>query len=224
MNRRSFLKGSILTAAGWRWDQTSSLPTRHVILIVNGNGVRKKEYYEDAGLSPNIHRMANEGFVFTEDQCDSVASHAAAFSELVQGLEDYTYLHCSLSHRIPRIMYERRPRVLVVHETGHDVGHESYEKYLDAVKATDQKVGRIFDWVNNHRYFSQNTAIVLRPVFGRDDEINPAGELHHSEGFYYAHRVARIFWGPEFRRGVDSRTVVNRRDMGPALEELFGNT
>jgi hypothetical protein len=221
MNRRSFLKGSILTAAGWRWDRPSSLQTRHVILIVNGNGVRKKEYYEDAGLSPNIRRMANEGFVFTEDHCDSVASHTAAFAELVQGLPDPTYLHCRFSQRIPTIMHQRRPRILVVHETGPDAGHESYERYLDAVKTTDRNVGRIFDWVKSDRYFTQNTAIVLRPVFGRDDEINAAGELHHSEGFYYAHRVASIFWGPEFSAGVDSRTVINRRYMGPALARLL---
>ena len=222
MNRRSFLGASILTAAGWKWNPKSATPTRHVIFVVNGNGIRKKEYYEDAGLSPNIQRLAHEGFVFTEDHCDSVASHAAAFAELVQGLRDYTYLDGSLSHRIPSIMRQHRPRILLVHETGHDAGHQSYEKYLDAVKASDRNVGRIFDWVKSHPYFGQNTAIVLRPEFGRDDEINSAGQLHHSEGFYYAHRVARIFWGPEFRRGVDSRTVINRRDMGPALAKLLG--
>jgi hypothetical protein len=223
MNRRSFLKGSILAATGLRLNQTRPLKTRHLIFIVNGNGVRKKEYYEDAALSPNIHRMTSEGFVFTEDHCDSVASHAAAFAELVRGLPDYLYLNCRSSQLIPTIMHERRPRILVLHETGHDVGHESYEKYLDAVKATDQRAGRIFDWVKNDRYFSQNTAIVLRPEFGRDDEINSSGELHHSEGFYYAHRVARIFWGPDVTPGVDRTRVINRRDMAPMLAELVNH-
>ena len=223
MNRRSFLKASMLAATSVRLDQTRGLKTRHLIFIVNGNGVRKKEYYEDAALSPNIHRMASEGFVFTEDHCDSVASHAGAFAELVQGLPDHLYLNCSSSHLVPAIMHERMPRILVLHETGHDVGHESYEKYLEAVRATDRKVGRIFDWVKNDRYFSQNTAIILRPEFGRDDEINSAGELHHSEGFYCAHRVARIFWGPDVTPGVDTTTVINRRDMAPMLARLVNH-
>ena len=53
------------------------------------------------------------------------------------------------------------------------------------------------------------------------DEVNRYGELHHSEGFYYTHRVASVYWGPDFNVGVDKRTVVNRRDVAPTLLKLF---
>ena len=65
-------------------------------------------------------------------------------------------------------------------------------------------------------------AIIIRPDFGRDDEVNAQGELHHSEGFYYTHRVASIFWGPDFRKGVDRKTVMNRRDLSPIIATLLG--
>jgi hypothetical protein len=48
------------------------------------------------------------------------------------------------------------------------------------------------------------------------------GSLHHSYGFYYTHRVASIFWGPEFNRGVDQKTVVRAVDMAPTLTNIFG--
>jgi len=38
--------------------------TEHLIFVVNGNGLRKKDYYEDASISPNTRRVADEGFVF----------------------------------------------------------------------------------------------------------------------------------------------------------------
>ena len=235
MNRRSFLSRISLSAAAL-YLPSQSARTQHLILIVNGGGARKKDYYEDPVLAPNIRRLAGEGFVFEEDHCERVASHDAAFAELLQGREaaagtsraypsilDYIgngrQVHSLRA--IPRIMQHYRPRVLVCREMAHDIGHSGYEKYLGAVKATDDAVGKIFDWVKTHPYFRQNTAIVIRPEFGRDDEVNEHGHLHHSYGFYYTHRVASIFWGPDFNQGIDRQTVITSLDMAPTLAQVF---
>ena len=235
MNRRSFLGQTAFGAAGFFL--SSQRPrTRHLIFIVNG-AARKKDYYEDEFLSPNIRRLADEGFVFEEDHCERIASHDLAFAELLSGRESipdnrpypniFDYLNCkkwicpSLG-LVPEIMDAHKPPILVCRETAHDAGHDSYEKYLRAVKATDAGVGRLFDWIKAHPDFSQNTAIVIRPEFGRDDEVNGQGQLHHSEGFYYTHRVASIFWGPDFKQGVDRKTIIRRLDMTPTLAALFG--
>jgi arylsulfatase A-like enzyme len=63
---------------------------------------------------------------------------------------------------------------------------------------------------------------VIRPEFGRDDEVNEHGQLHHSYGFYSTHRVASIFWGPDFNQGVNRTTVVSAVDLTPTLAKLFG--
>src|SRR6266850_2617365 len=104
--------------------------TKHLIFIVNGNGVRKKDYYEDASLSPNTRQIAEEGFVFTEDHCDSVSSHCDALAELLDGLPAYRYMNFSWARLVPNLMRELKPNVLVLHETGDDVGHDSYQEYL----------------------------------------------------------------------------------------------
>jgi len=121
--------------------------TEHLIFVVNGNGLRKKDYYEDASISPNTRRIAEEGFVFTEDHCDSVASHCDALAELLDDLPEYRYLNFSWSDTVPALMHELKPQILVLHDTTHDVGHDAYKEYLKAVKETDDKVGRLFDWV-----------------------------------------------------------------------------
>lgn len=194
------------------------LQTRHLIFIVNGGGARKKDYYEDATLAPNVRRIANEGFVFEEDHCDTVSSHDAAFIELVRGTN---YRYVESLRLIPSTMQKDKPGILVCRELTHDVGHDGYEEYLRSIRMADERIGTIFDWVKNDSYYSGNTAIIIRPEFGRDDEVNQYGQLHHSYGYYYTHRVASIFWGPDFSPGVDKTTVINRTDMAPMLARLF---
>ena len=198
------------------------------------SGVRKTEYYEDARRSPNIHRLVREGFVFEQDHCERVASHEIAFAEVLQGREwsrrvayptilDYAGAGIQTnSIRNAAALLERyQPRLVVCRETAHEAGHQGYEGYLRAARDTDIGVGRLFDWVKQHPYFSRNTAIVIRPDFGRDDEVNEHGQLHHSYGFPSTHRVATIFWGPDFNRGVDRSTVIQAMDMAPTLARLF---
>jgi arylsulfatase A-like enzyme len=236
MNRRSFLSHTVFCSGTLYFPWPRTVRTEHVILIVNGGGTRKKEYYEDASLSPNIRRLAREGFVFEEDHCETVSSHDAAFAELLQGRTfdrgapayptalDYIGdgAWTPTLESIPRMMQRRRPRILVCRETVHDVGHDDYEGYLRAVRATDLAIGKVFDWIRSDPYFHDNTAIVVRPEFGRDDELNAHGELHHSYGFYCTHRVASIFWGPDFNRGIDRKTIIKSIDMAPTLARLFG--
>ena len=239
MHRRLFLKQSSLGAAGCAL-ATPARPrhTEHLIFIVNGGGARKKDYYENDSLCPNIRKIASEGFVFEEDHCERIASHNAAFRELLTGqewLDDgpaaypniFDYLNARFQivrsiRSVPAVMRTYKPRIIVCRKTDHDVGHRSYEEYLRVIRATDLEVGKVFDWVKNHAYFGRNTAIVIRPEFGRDDEVNHSGQLHHSEGFYCTHRVASIFWGPDFVTGVDRTTVISRLDMAPTLASLFG--
>src|SRR5439155_967791 len=96
------------------------------------------------------------------------------------------------------------------------------QDYLRSIQTTDGAIGRVFDWVKHHPRFSRHTAIVFRPEFGRDDIVNEHGQLHHSYGFDSTHRVATIFWGPDFNRGVDEKTVIRTVDMAPTLATLFG--
>ena len=232
MNRRSFLLQT--TFGGAALFRSKEAPrTKHLILIVSG-GARKKDYYENEMLCPNIRKLASEGFVFEEDHCERVSSHDAAFMEMLTGRADgrtrpnlFDYLNVEFRvvpslGLVPEIMQTHKPRILVCRETGHDLGHESYEEYLRVVRGTDSAVSNLVQWLKNHRDFSDNTAVVFRPEFGRDDEVNRNGQLHHSEGFYYTHRVASIFWGPDFKRGVDRTTVISRLDLAPTLTTIFG--
>jgi hypothetical protein len=233
MRRRTFF--SIVPGLAILGGRPGRQPTTEcVILIVNGGGVRKKEYYEDAHIARNMRRIAAESFVFEQDHCEHVGSHETAFAELLHGREcvsgrsyptmlDYIGRGVAVDRieEVPQLLQRTRPRIIVCRLTAHDVGHQSYEDYLKTASATDEAIGRLFDFIKHSPDFSRNTSIVIRPEFGRDDELSANGQLHHSYGFYYTHRVASIFWGPDFNQGVDRKTIITALDMAPTLAKLF---
>lgn len=132
-------------------------------------------------------------------------------------------------HVLPQIMKEFKPRMLLWQQTGHDAGHGAggylrqetgWIDYAKVCRTTDEQIGRIFDFIKNDPYFSKNTTIVMRPEFGRDDEVNLYGEIHHSTGYYYAHRSASTFWGPDIKVG-NSGLVVSRYDISKTIDAMF---
>src|SRR5947209_7226265 len=158
MNRRAFLSHLPVYSAGLCLPALGGWSTKHLIFIVNG-AARKKDYYENPSIARNVRRLAGEGFVFEEDHCEQVASHEAAFAALVEGLPAFSYTDSLRT--VTQLMHRVRPRILVCREMSPDVGHESFEAYLAAVRSTDDAIGGILDWVKGHPYFSQNTTVVV---------------------------------------------------------------
>lgn len=356
MNRRSFFTNAGLAGGAMALNglQASAAPatynfkTKHVIWIINGNGSRKKEWYEKADLSPNYARLVKEGFVYEEDNNDTVSKHGDSWTELITGnayqantplfptlhhyirkahndqatnywivngvsyyrqwrynnkyytphpdyqentrptsltathiywpdmkrtprqiveeempdmghtpqekkqLEEFVdatlkarLWEFNLKHQpiprdpfvgdavglalIPHVLKTFKPKVIMYQQVGHDTGHGNggflrqqtgYFEYEKVCKTTDEQLGKIIDFVKSDPYFRENTAIVVRPEFGRDDEINMYGEVNHSDGYYQCHRSASIFWGPDFKVGK-SKLRVDRKDMCPTLAQIF---
>lgn len=130
---------------------------------------------------------------------------------------------------IPHVMRTFKPKMLIFQQVGHDTGHGNggylrqqtgWFEYEKVVRTTDEQLGQIIDFVKNDPYFSKNTAIVIRPEFGRDDEINMYGEINHTNGYYQCHRSGTIWWGPDFKPGK-SNLLTNRMDMVPTICRMF---
>src|SRR5262245_37926841 len=117
MNRRSFLNGFIV-GTGSRFLSPPGPRTEHLVFINLGGGVRKKDYYENAALSPNINRLARQAFVFEEDHCERVASHEEAFAELLRGdvLHSVGTMQVDSIDQVSDAMRRYRPRILVCRE------------------------------------------------------------------------------------------------------------
>lgn len=358
MNRRGFITSATGMAAlgsmapeAFSAPAASGLKTKHIIMIINGNGARKKEYFERSDTAIHIKRMVDRSTVFTEDHGNNVSNHGVMYTEFLTGLDvssdqplfptykhyarkangdsalNYWYLNPVAYYRqwrfhrkyytsapgygtdtrgvsmqaqdlffedqkksaaelvsqqfpddmgltapekkkieefvagvlqkrswepnikakfpqrtpmkeeghalalVPQVLQAFKPRIITVQMVAHDTGHGAggylrdetgYLEYSAVAKSTDEMIGQIFDFVTKDPYFSQNTAIVVRPETGRDDEVNLYGEIHHTDGYYYAHRPASIWYGPDFKEGQILKEVVNRMDMCPTLAFLMG--
>lgn len=130
---------------------------------------------------------------------------------------------------VPHVLQTFKPKMVIYQQVGHDTGHGNggylrqqtgYFEYEKVCKTTDEQLGQLIDFIQKDPYFSKNTAIVVRPEFGRDDEINMYGEINHSQGYYQCHRSASIWWGPDFKPGK-SNLLVNRMDVVPTLCRIF---
>ena len=107
MNRRHFLKAGVAAGAGavaspgWAgafemypsgFDQGSMwLPaspdfkTRHVVLVILGNGARRKDVLHDPTMAPALRRLMAEGTVFSDDYGETATLHGPMVSELLTG-------------------------------------------------------------------------------------------------------------------------------------------
>ncbi len=87
MNRRDFLKnaglaaGSAFAMEGLSFgaphvsEITHDFKTKHLIWIINGNGSRKMDWYENPTLSPNYARLAKSAFVYTNSHNETISHH-----------------------------------------------------------------------------------------------------------------------------------------------------
>ena len=102
MNRRRFLGAAGVAALGLGGsanrllaatpDRTAvvpdaSLKTKHLVVILYGNGCRKKDTVEDRAHAPHMARMMDAGSVFTEDFGETANLHGYMYTEMLTGRE-----------------------------------------------------------------------------------------------------------------------------------------
>ncbi len=324
-----------------------SLRTKHLVVILYGNGCRKKDVVEDPAHAPHMARMAREGAVCTEDFGETANLHGYMYTEMLTGREtvsehplyptwteiarkelggspnDYWMLqgvsyyrswvwdrkHWSahpegglrfgansltmnkvfhpdetrspaelvraslepgLGHtrrsladaeewigdaarrriatpastrtsvverEVPvgdaqcfeiakHLLRDFRPKLITIQMLALDDAHADagfwdydtdFGQYRRHIALTDELIGNLWDFIQADPALRDTTSILLRPECGRDDEVNAYGQLHHSQGNYYAHNVWTLAVGPDFQPGAVFPEKVMRRDFCPTV-------
>lgn len=348
---RLFANGPAVEVERERTVPDRSLKTKHLVVVIYGNGCRKKDTVEDPEHTPQMARMMAEGSVCTEDFGETANLHGYMYTELLTGREtvsehplyptwteivrrelggspnDYwmlqgvsyyrswvydrkhwsahrdgglrfgansltmnkifhddqrrspaelvrAHLEPGLGHtrrsrqevedwiadalarrldlpastRTPlvdrevplgdgqcfeiakRLLADFRPKLITIQMLALDDAHADagfwdydtdYEQYRQHLAATDELLGNLHDFIRADPALRDTTSILLRPECGRDDEVNAYGQLHHSQGNYYAHNVWTLGVGPDFRRGARFGEQVGRRDLCPTVAYLL---
>jgi hypothetical protein len=98
MHRREFIKvgaaGVTSSMLGLRGLALSAacpaLATRHGVVIIYGNGVRKKDVVDNPSRAPHHERIAAQGTLFTDDFNDTAELHGYMSTELLTGRDAST--------------------------------------------------------------------------------------------------------------------------------------
>jgi hypothetical protein len=96
MDRRDFLKVGAAGVASFMhrttslWAAYTDLATRHAIVVIYGNGVRKKDVVDNPSLAPHHARIASQGTLFTDDFNDTAELHGYISTELLTGRDAST--------------------------------------------------------------------------------------------------------------------------------------
>lgn len=98
MRRREFLKRGAEVSAALGFgafarpgDAVEALPespglaTKYTVVVLYGNGARKKDVVDNLELAPCQNALMRQGTVFTEDYGETTGQHGYAVSEILQG-------------------------------------------------------------------------------------------------------------------------------------------
>lgn len=148
MNRRDFLKygaslgASTLLSGERTLTRHPAFATKHLVVIIYGNGARKKDVVDNVELAPCQNRMARQGTIFTEDYGETANLHGYMVSEMLQGARERG---------------SQRPRLPTWNE---------YVRKKTGAKATDffvlQGVSYYRAWALDVKHYSQHPDYGLR--------------------------------------------------------------
>lgn len=114
------------------------------------------------------------------------------------------------------------PRLLAVVLRDADVGHGSYNSYVEVIRRNDVMLGELWSAVEQDPLLRDKTALFVLPEFGRDADLNQRRGLDHGDGSDDLRFVTTVCVGPEFRRGAVVSSEVRSIDVCPTICDLFG--
>ncbi len=121
------------------------------------------------------------------------------------------------------VMREFSPRLMLVNFWDMDVAHwGSYSLYLNAITRTDRLTGMLWDEIQNHPRYKDQTTMLVLPELGRDGDVNAAnGFLNHRSGDPSCRNMWLLALGAGVPRGETDRPV-HHIDVAATAAELLG--
>ena len=121
------------------------------------------------------------------------------------------------------VMREFSPRLILVNFWDMDVAHwGSYSLYLNAITRTDRLTGMLWDEIQNHPRYKDQTTMLVLPELGRDGDVNAAnGFLNHRSGDPSCRNMWLLALGAGVPRG-DTDRPVHHIDVAATAAELLG--
>jgi hypothetical protein len=124
-----------------------------------------------------------------------------------------------------RLMQQLAPSLLWITLHDIDIAHSgAYSLYIDGIRRSDRLCGEIWQAIESHPAYAGKTALFILPDFGRDSDLDSAGNgfQHHRTGDALSRTTWLLAAGPGIREGVSINRAVDSLDLVPTLGARLG--
>ncbi len=124
-----------------------------------------------------------------------------------------------------QLMRQLAPSLLWITLHDIDVAHAgTYSLYIEGIRRTDRLCAELWKAIQNEPEYSGKTTMFILPDFGRDSDLNPAGNgfQHHRTGDALSRTTWMMAMGPGVRQGAVVDRAVEPTDLVPTLGSLLG--
>ncbi len=124
-----------------------------------------------------------------------------------------------------KLMTQLAPSLLWITLHDVDVAHSgAYSLYIDGIRRTDRLCLDIWNHIQATPAYQGKTTMLILPDFGRDSDMNPAGNgfQHHRTGDAASRTTWMMALGHGVREGVFIERAVESTDLVPTVGKLFG--
>lgn len=124
-----------------------------------------------------------------------------------------------------KLMTQLAPSLLWITLHDVDVAHSgAYSLYIDGIRRTDRLCLDIWNHIQATPAYAGKTTMLILPDFGRDSDMNPAGNgfQHHRTGDAASRTTWMMALGQGAREGIFIERPVESTDLVPTVGKLLG--
>jgi hypothetical protein len=120
-----------------------------------------------------------------------------------------------------QIFKQHEPRLVLINlrEPDSEAHNGNWDGYIKAIKASDHYVHDLWNWLQNHPHYKNNTTLLVTNDHGR----HPGRRFtDHGDGCKSCRHISLLMLGPDVKAGARAQKPRSQADVAATVAELLG--
>lgn len=122
-----------------------------------------------------------------------------------------------------KLLNEQSPSLMLIHFKEPDTkGHQGdWNGYLQKIKESDEYVGKLWNYLQSHQHYKNNTLLLVTADHGRHLNGIGSGFVGHGDGCPGCRQIYLLALGPNLDKGKVVNTHYNQTDLAPTIATVL---
>lgn len=122
------------------------------------------------------------------------------------------------------ILSKKHPGLVLINLKDPDFyAHKNdWENYIKGIEKSDAFTGRLWDFLQNDPFYSNNTSLFITNDHGRHGDGNRDGFISHGDGCLECRHINFFAAGPDFKQNIILDNKRSQIDIAATVAELLG--